>query len=109
MTTTSYGTWANYAGTVSIDDTVGDYVSGGGDEWIGRLVQTGAWDRIVADFRTEINTKLPGGITLHGSDFYGPYPLTGGIRPGDLNEAIPAVIEAVDLGAIVERHDPDAA
>jgi hypothetical protein len=107
MPTTSYGTWATYAHVLSIRNTVDDYIAGGGDEWVTDVHATGAFDRIVDDFRTAINQNLPGGITLNGDDFYGPYPLADGVRPADLKKTIPAVIEAVDLAAIVERHDPD--
>ncbi len=33
--TTSYGTWGNHAGSVSIHDTVADFVNGGGQRWCG--------------------------------------------------------------------------
>lgn len=108
MPTTSYGTWGTYTGVSSISETVNDFISRGGDEWIGQLVQTGAWDGIVDDFRAAINAKLPGGVTLHGDYFCGPYPLNEGVRPAELNESIRAVIDAVDLGAIVAKYDSDA-
>lgn len=106
-TTTSYGTWGSYTNVTSIEDTVNDFIGGGGDEWIGRLVQSGGWDRVVDAFRAAINTNLPGGITLHGNDFYGPYPLEDGVRPDQLKELIPDVINNVDLGSIVMDNDPD--
>ncbi len=107
-TTTNYGSWASHGtGVVSISDTVTDFVNGGGQDWLDTLVETGAFDRIVDDVRAAINANLPGGVTLNGDEFYGPYPLPGGVRPHHLNTLIPEVIESVDLGAIIERHDPD--
>ncbi len=101
-TTTSYGTWSNCAGALSIRDTVNDFTNGGGDQWNARLLISGALEAIIDDFRDAINAQLPDGVTLHGDEFYGPYP-RGVFDSAEITD----VIEAVDLGAIVERHDPD--
>src|SRR5690606_8911145 len=72
---------------------------------------SGALDRIIEDYRDEINNSLPPGVVLTGSsEFIGPfehdgwegYPVTD---TGDLD--IGAIVESIDLSAIVARHDPD--
>jgi hypothetical protein len=106
MPTTSYGSWGTYAGVTSIEDTVNDFISGGGDEWIGRLVQTGAWDSIVDEYRAAINAHLSDGFTLNGDNFYGP----ANLDPDEADAArdmIRHMITVPDLGEIVARHDTD--
>lgn len=106
-TTTSYGTWANHARALTVEDTVSDFVNGGGAYWVIRLHNTGAFARIAADLRAAINDLLPDGVALHGDEFYGPANPTVDQADG-IRDEIGDAIEAVDLGAIVQRHDPDA-
>lgn len=102
--TTSYGTWANHAKALSVETTVADYIDGGGAEWVARVHATGAFDRLVDDFRTAVNDQLPDGVTLVGDEFYGPVD-----PPGDtIYDQIRQAIDAFDLATAVKHHDPDA-
>ncbi len=107
--TTSYGTWVTYAKSLSVEDTVTDFIHGGGGAWADEMRNSGNFQAIVDEFRAEINKNLPGGVTLHGNDFYGPYPLEDGVCPDELNELISDVIDGIDLSRIVMDHDPTIA
>jgi len=113
--TTTYGHWTTLVDHTSstLERTVLEFISGADRDWISALKTTGALDRIIADYRDEINNSLPPGVVLTGSsEFIGPfehapdawdgYPVTD---TGDLD--IAAIVRSVDLSAIVERHDPD--
>jgi hypothetical protein len=102
--TTCYGAWATYDGALTVEETIEAYLG----DFAVDFDAAGAFSKVVDDFRAAINENLPGGITLNGDNFYGPHPLNDGVRPHELNTLIPEVIEAVDLDAIVEKHDPDA-
>lgn len=113
--TTTYGHWTNIVDSTSttLERTVLEFVSGADHNWITALKTTGALDRIIEDYRAAINDSLPPGVVLTGSsEFIGPfehdqdawdgYPVTD---DGDLD--IAAIVESIDLSAIVARHDPD--
>lgn len=112
--TTTYGHWTNIVDptALTLERTVFEFISGADRDWISALKNSGALDRIIADYRDAINDALPPGVALSGSEFIGPfehapdawdgYPVTD---TGDLD--IAAIVESVDLSAIVERHDPD--
>lgn len=111
--TTTYGHWTTIVDSTSstLERTVFEFISGADRDWISALKTTGALDRIIADYRDAINDALPPGVVLTGSsEFIGPfehdgwegYPVTD---TGDLD--IGAIVESIDLSAIVERHDPD--
>lgn len=115
MTTTrDYGTWNNHGDryNLSVEASIGDAINGGDADWRERMESSGALDRIADDYRDAINDALPRGVALCGNDFYGPaysedcdwdgYPVTdtGGL---DIRE----IVEGVDLGEIIERHDVD--
>jgi hypothetical protein len=112
--TTSYGTWVNHAKALSVETTVADYINGGGAEWVARVHATGAFDRMVADYRAAVNANLPEGITLHGDEFYGPYytqdgPVAAGVNAGITTvQMIVSAVEDVDIDEIVRSRDPDA-
>lgn len=114
-TTASYGTWANHGDhySVSVEATLADYISGD-PEWRERVESTGAFAKMAAAYRAEINAALPDAVALCGDEFYGPaYPDEGEFDDYPTNDGggldISACIEqaGIDLGAIVERHDPD--
>lgn len=107
VTTTSYGTWATCGDrtNTTIGATVLDYINGGDADWRERVESTGALDRMTADYRDAINAALPDSVSLVGDEFIGPYHPAEPDWDGELD--IAAIVESVDLGAIVERHDPD--
>lgn len=105
--TTNYGNWA--ADTRSSNGEPGadvlDYINGGDADWRARVKSSGALDRMIKDYRDAINAALPNSVSLIGDQFIGPYYEKDRDWDGDLD--IAAIVEGVDLGAIVERHDPD--
>lgn len=115
-TTTSYGTWNNHGdrSNLTVEATVTDFINGGDSEWRERCEKSGAFDAMVDDYRQAIADALPDGVSIAGNDFYGPYyaadkdfdgyPVD---EDGDLD--IAAIIADIDLGEIVDRHDPDNA
>lgn len=106
-TTTGYGTWNNHGDrtALTVEDTVGGYLSGGDSEWVERCEQTGALENMVATYRAAINNALPDGVSLNGNDFYGPYYEADQAWEGELDLA--EIIAGIDLGEIVAGHDPD--
>lgn len=109
VTTTDYGTWCNHGDryNLTVEATVCDAINGGDNEWQERVQSTGAFDRIVSDYRDAIDAALPEGVTLAGDQFYGPYYEADWTWDGELD--IAGLIEAIDLYEIVARHDPDNA
>ncbi|MGW2841867.1 hypothetical protein ACWCWD_29280 [Streptomyces sp. NPDC001493] len=100
--TTNYGSWLNRANELTVGHTinivVGDYV----DEY--------DLDGIDEDYRTAINAALPHGVFLVGDEFHGPYydedaDFDGYPEDEDGQLDIAAIVESVDLMAIVERHE----
>jgi len=115
-TTTSYGTWTNRVNTYSTgpDADVVNYISGGDSDWRERVQTSGALAAMQRDYRAAIEAALPPSVSLCGEEFIGPaYPEPGEFdgyptnEHGDLD--IRAMVEEIDLGEIVERHDPDLA
>lgn len=106
-TTTSFGTWNNHGDDVNltVEASVADYIGGGGADWIERVETSGAFEAMVADYRTAINEALPDRVSLNGDEFYGPAYDDDCAWEGELD--ISGIIEGIDLGEIVERHDPD--
>ena len=111
-TTTSYGTWYNHTGhnpTPGAD--ILDAINGGDEDWRERMQTSGALDRIETSWRQAIQSALPVGVTLAGNEFIGPYENRG--FPGyptdeDGGLDIKAIVEDIDLMAIVEAHDVDS-
>lgn len=94
-TTTEYGTWANHgdASSVRVEDSVAAFLN--------EFVDDYDFDNLVAAYRAAINEQLDEtDISLHGDNFYGPYP-----RIDDAAELIREAIESVDLGALAEKYD----
>ncbi|WP_160051309.1 hypothetical protein [Nocardiopsis sp. FR26] len=113
-TTTSFGTWNNHGDRtqLTVEATVAAYISGGSSEWLERVNEEGHFNAMVDAYRDAINAALPDGVTLNGNEFYGPYYAENHGWDEDLNDElgqlnITAIIETIDLAAIVERHDPD--
>lgn len=114
MPTTTYGHWTTLVDHTSstLEQAVLEFISGADSDWIAALKNSGALEDIIAEYREAINDALPPGVALSGNEFIGPfehapdawdgYPTT---EDGDLD--IAAIVESVDLSAIVERHDPD--
>lgn len=114
-TTTSYGTWNNHGDStaLTVEDTVTGFISGGDSEWRERIQEDGSFDDMVAGYREAINDALPAGVSLNGNEFYGPYYDADQDFDGyPTNESggldIAAIIAEIDLGAIVDEHDPDS-
>ncbi|MFE4915861.1 hypothetical protein ACFRCX_30620 [Streptomyces sp. NPDC056652] len=101
--TTTYGTWYNFKGheltvAATVAAAVGDY----DDDY--------DLDAIEDDYRDAIQKALPGSVGLAGEDFIGPYYEKDqdfdGYPEGEFGGLdITAIIESVDLMAIVERHE----
>lgn len=113
-TTTSYGTWCNQVDqySTSVEHTVGEaFGSFGADDY--------DFDGIVRAYRDAINSALPDSVTLAGDEFIGPayaedqdwtgYPTVQG--PDGLEDEyegsldIAAIVEDVDLNAVMKRHE----
>ncbi|MFF9901328.1 hypothetical protein [Streptomyces longispororuber] len=113
-TATSYGTWCTRVNGLSTspDADVVDYVGTGSPDWVRRVQDSGALARMKADYRDAINAALPPDIALCGDTFIGPaepepdafdgYPTVDGFLD------FAAMVQEIDLDAIVDRHDPDA-
>jgi hypothetical protein len=98
-TTTEYGTWADVASEVTVEDTITTAL---GDHGAGFDV-----DAIVSDYRAAINAALPTGVVLAGDDFFGPYydrVFPGFPVNGDGALDLKAIVDSVDLWEIVEIH-----
>lgn len=108
-TTTDYGSWVTDGdrANATTGGTVADYINGGDAGWRNRVESSGAFDRMVSDYRDAINDALPDGVSLIGDQFIGPYYAEDRTWDGELD--IAAIVESIDLGAIVQRHDPDNA
>lgn len=107
-TTTSYGTWVTRVDRYSVN--LETSVTEGFGSW-------GAdgfdFKAICADYRQAINEALPDSVTLAGDEFYGPYTPADGEFDGypieeDGRLDIKAIVDSIDLAAIVERHDLSA-
>lgn len=89
--TTSYGTWANWFGNITLRDHVIEALSGHVNDY--------DVDTIVTQYRNAINQALAHiGITLCGDDFHGPHPHRNEVDIID-------IIADVDFWSIVERND----
>jgi len=115
-TTTEYGTWNNHgdSSALTVEASVTNYISGGDSEWVERIQSDGSFDAMVDAYRDAINEALPDGVSLNGNDFYGPYydadtDFEGYPTNEDGRLDIATIIKGVDLGEIVDKHDPDNA
>ncbi|MGW1436791.1 hypothetical protein ACWD7M_16270 [Streptomyces griseus] len=110
MTTTkNYGTWNNHGDewNLTVGDSIATALNSAPDDWRERLVTSGALDRIKTDYDAAINEALPDGVSLNGSEFYGPAYREDYTWEGELD--IAAIVKGVDLWEIVKRHDVDMA
>jgi hypothetical protein len=112
-TTTSYGTWCNRVNqySTSPDADVLDYINGGDDDWRELLETSGALECIKSEYRDAIDAALPADVSLCGDEFIGPWQPGDGEfdgYPTDEDGALDfaAMVEGIDLEAIVERNDP---
>lgn len=108
VTTTSYGSWNNHGDRTNstVGATIIDAINGGDDEWRRRMYSSGALGRIETAYARAINDALPDGVSLHGSEFIGPYHPENP-EWGDEGPRIAAVVEEIDLFKLVERFDVD--
>lgn len=114
MTTTSYGTWCNRVDSLSTspDDDVVNYVDGGDPGWRDQVKSSGALARMLAAYRSEIESRLPPDISLSGNEFIGPASPDDGEFDGypqdeDGRLDFAAMVEGIDLDEIVDRYNPD--
>lgn len=67
------------------------------------------FDAIVADYRAAVNEALPPGVSLNGSEFYGPaYPEDADFDDYPTDEDgrldIKTIVEGIDFWKIAESH-----
>jgi hypothetical protein len=112
-TTASYGTWCNRVSqySTSPDADVLDVINGGDADWRELLDETGALAEIKAAYRRAIDAKLPPSVALCGDEFIGPaYPDDDEFEGYDTDDEggldIRALLEDIDLSAIVDYYDP---
>lgn len=112
-TTTSYGTWCNCVNrfSTSPDADLLDYINGGDADWRQMLDESGALAQIQSEYRDAINAALPDDVSLCGDEFIGPaYPEDDefdGYPTDDFDSLdFAAMVEDIDLEAIIERNDP---
>lgn len=82
---TAYGSWADITGRgKQVEHPVFDLVG----------LRFNGYDivRLTVAYRREVIKALPEGISLHGINFFGPYP-----QPDNATERIKAAIDAIDL------------
>ena len=104
IVTTSYGTWANRVDprALTVEQTIYETLGGyAGDYDI---------DAIAADYRDAINMALPEGVVLAGDEFIGPYYAEDATWGPELEDEdgrldIKAIVDSVDLWAIVAKHE----
>jgi hypothetical protein len=108
--TTGYGSWNNHGDrdNVTIEASIADAVNGAPRDWHERMEESGAFDRIAADYRSAIDDALPEGIALSGNEFIGMHHTDPGYTDAVGDFDIAAAIKAINLQAIIERHDVDA-
>jgi hypothetical protein len=106
-TTTDFGSWTNHGDRyeLTVESTVLNFIGGGDSDWRERVETSGAFDRMVSDYRDAIQAALPEGVFLTGNEFIGPYSADDYTWDGELD--IHAIVESIDLGAIVDANDPD--
>lgn len=106
--TTSYGSWnSEVNGRQSgPGDPIEKYTAHAEAAWLERFDAEAATD----DYVRAINSALPKGVTLQGSDFIGParddHDAIFARHPLDENYAldISAIVESIDIVEIIERH-----
>lgn len=101
-TTTNYGSWLNTVGDLGVAYTINIHVGDYEDDY--------DMDAIKDEYLEAVDAALPNGVFLSGDEFIGPfheedrhfdgYPLDD---EGELD--IAAIIESIDLPAIVDKHE----
>lgn len=108
-TTTSYGTWNDACRAhVSAEQTLEAYYADASPDWIERFEEQG-YDLALADFRQAVADALPEGLILVGDEFIktGSINLAGCPTTDEGRVDLTELVEGIDLGSIVDEHDPD--
>ncbi|MFE0134499.1 hypothetical protein ACFWY6_23500 [Streptomyces sp. NPDC059037] len=112
-TTISYGTWCNRVNNFESnpDYSVDAYITNADPAWLELLDNSGALEKIRIEYVQAINAALPPSISLSGDEFIGPWqPEEGEFDgyPTDESDGLDfaAMVEDIDLAAIVERNEP---
>lgn len=112
--TVSYGGWRSVDDSASTpEETLASWTDGGDLEWRERMEEAGAFDDIASEYRAAIQVALPPGVFLTANEFIGPFDpadreFTGYPTDEEGNLDLKAIVDKVDVGAILERHDVDA-
>lgn len=109
MGTTGYGSWNNYNGSELLPtDGINSLTSGADSEWLDLFQESGAAEEVEREYRRQINAALPPGVSLCGSEFYGP----AYVEPGEWDEYphdefgrlhMKEIIQSVSLAEILEE------
>jgi len=105
MITTSYGTWNNLIDprALAVEQTIYEALGDYADKY--------DIDIIAADYRDAINKALPEGVALVGDEFVGPYYAEDATWGDELEKDgrldIKAIVDSVDLWAIVAEYETD--
>jgi hypothetical protein len=95
-----YGDFYHYAGVSAPADVITSYLSGDA-EFSELCVLSGAHDDMVSDYIDAVNSALPDGIVLAGSEFIGP---ADDRYDRSVHALIREAIDSADVDAIVQRH-----
>src|SRR5690606_16703284 len=109
----TYGHWTNIVDhkASTVEQTVSRSLTAADPDWAAELEERGVLEDIVEEYRNAINAALPAGITLAGSEFFGPVDYDPAEWDGDYPATtdgrldIAAIVAEVDLGAIVAKFD----
>lgn len=101
-TTTNYGSWLNTVGDLGVAYTIGIALGDYEDDY--------DVDAIKDEYLDAIDAALPNGVFLSGDEFIGPYHeedqhFDGFPLDDDGELDIAAIVESIDLMAIVEKHE----
>jgi hypothetical protein len=99
--TTVYGDFYRHAGVSAPSDVITSYLSG--DTQFSELcVLSGAYDDMVSDYIDAVNSALPDGIVLAGSELIGP---ADDRYDDNIHGKIREAIDSVDVAAIIMQHN----
>lgn len=109
--------WTSIQGVCTLEDTVVQHMAAAEEQWLEQMIDSGAVNAIVKDYKDAINKQLPVQMDLASwghSDavtvfcFREEYPKYFGIEENDsVADFIRGIVEDVDLDEIIKRHDVD--